>query len=92
MWNCRADKWKQSVIVEDGSGQIWLLLWESQVGLVVFGKTYKLSKFEHESLVGSVLSPLHIKRVLSRLDLCQVLVQLFRVKSEKILLFLCAVR
>ncbi len=33
----------QSVIIEDGSGNIRLQLCESQVGMVLFGKTYTFS-------------------------------------------------
>ncbi|XP_026109895.1 uncharacterized protein LOC113082483 [Carassius auratus] len=44
----------QSVIFEDASGKIRLQLWESQVGVVLFGKTYKFSNLSTREFQGEL--------------------------------------
>ncbi len=44
----------QSVIIEDGSGKIRLQLWESQVGMVLFGKTYTFSNLSTREFSGEL--------------------------------------
>ncbi len=44
----------QSVIIEDGSGKIRLKLWESQVGMVLFGKTYTFSNLSTREFSGEL--------------------------------------
>ncbi len=42
------------MIIEDGSGKIRLKLWESQVGMVLFGKTYTFSNLSTREFSGEL--------------------------------------
>ncbi|KAI2646309.1 Single-stranded DNA binding protein Ssb [Labeo rohita] len=44
----------QSVLVEDASGKVRVQLWESQVGLVLFGKTYKFHNLSTREYQGEL--------------------------------------
>ncbi len=49
----------QSVTVEDAGGKIRLQLWDSQVGVALFGKTYKFCNLSTREFNGEFFSDHH---------------------------------
>ncbi len=64
------------MVVEDASGKIQVQLWESQVGLVLFGKTYKLTQLStrkfHIELFATTTRQSTIEEVICRSNYCEV--------------------